>query len=358
MTAPAPVDVPAIVERLANGNRAALSLHLRGRRVVAVVIDGSGVEVTVHELDTRVEFALEAYARNLRLFTPNPFQFDISAEEELDVGLSDVVPSTVVERVSSASTLIVIPHGVLHLLPWAAMSVEDQYLFERAAVGVLPNLACLPLLDVEPLRDPGVALLGDPVYTTERYKPLMHSAAEINDIARLYGHKVIAPPATGKDATEAAFWGLMSSEAARTAVLHVSAHGTLDADEPLASGLLLGESTVDAAELITRSCASPEVVLSACSTGWRPLSARGLELAGDDALGLPASFLEAGARFLLVSVPQAKDDVTRAFTTAWHRNRLSGLTPLNAYRAAQQQMLTTAPDRIWAWAGMTAYGAR
>jgi CHAT domain-containing protein len=100
------------------------------------------------------------------------------------------------------------------------------------------------------------------------------------------------------------------------------------------------------------------VVLSACSTAWRPQATRDLELAGDDALGLPASFLEAGARFLLASIPPVREKASRAFTVAWHRHRRAGHSPLQAYRSVQLDALNAQPGNVFAWAGMTAYGCR
>src|SRR5439155_1921909 len=135
------------------------------------------------------------------------------------------------------------------------------------------------------------------------YHDLPQAGPELADIAAVYGPRLLAPPRTRTDATEAAFWELTGRDDAGQAVLHVACHGVLDADEPLSSGLLLTGSKVDAGELVTRRITTPEVVLSACSTGWRPQTTHGLELAGDDVLGLTASFLEAGARFVLVSVP-------------------------------------------------------
>ena len=38
-----------------------------------------------------------------------------------------------------AETCLVVPHGILHLLPWACLTVGAERLFERCAVGVLPE---------------------------------------------------------------------------------------------------------------------------------------------------------------------------------------------------------------------------
>jgi len=62
-----------------------------------------------------------------------------------------------------------------------------------------------------------------------------------------------------------------------------------------------------------------EAVLSGCSTGWRPSQVVGVELSGDDMLGLAAAFLEAGVRSILVSVPPAADLATYELMVGYHR---------------------------------------
>jgi len=225
---------------------------------------------------------------------------------------------------------------------------------------VLPNLASLPLLDAAHTAAARVALIGNADYTgLKMYPALTESPAEITDIATIYGPAgLVSPPREGADATEAAFWELAIAAQAPGSVLHVSGHGSLDASEPLASGLVLTGSTVDAAEILLRRLPYDEVVLSACSTAWRPMAAGGIELAGDDALGLPASFLEAGTRFLLASIPPIREKVARAFTVGWHRQRHAGLSPLAAFRAVQLELLASNPATVFSWAGMAAYGCR
>jgi CHAT domain-containing protein/tetratricopeptide (TPR) repeat protein len=358
MTEPPQVDVAALINGSAHTDRAMLVLYHRPGQAVAAVIDRDGIAVSRVDLTADVQQTLREYLANLRKRRHNPFVVDLSGEGL--VGLEDIVSPGIAKRVAKASSLLIIPHGILHLLPWATMTVGQERLFERQAVGVLPNLASLPLIDVDPVSDPGVAIIGDPDYTgsAPEYEPLFHSGPEITEVAAVYGSRVIASPRIRDTATETAFWELANLVDAPSSILHFSGHGSLEAEEPLASGLILTGSTVDAGELVTRRCPFPEVVLSACSTGWRPQATRGLELAGDDALGLSASFLEAGAHFLLVSIPPIEEKIARTFTVAWHRHRRAGLTPLHAYRAVQQELYADAPDGVYWWAGITAYGCR
>jgi CHAT domain-containing protein/tetratricopeptide (TPR) repeat protein len=357
MTEPAGLDIDAIGARL-GPTRAALVLQHRADgdagRIVAALIDVTGVIAAAHNLDPETTAAITKFTQNLRRAGPKDELFDLSTAET--VGIEDLLPPKVVERLGIAVTLIVVPHGVLHLLPWACLTVGSQRLFERCAVGILPNLASLPFLDDDPATE-SVALIGAADYSGTKYDVVTESPFEIADLAALYADQVVAAPVMGRDATEAAFWALADA-AQPDARLHYSGHGSLDANEPLASGLVLTGSTVDAAEVLQRRLPYDEVVLSACSTAWRPQSTRDLNLSGDDALGLPASFLEAGARFLLASIPPVREKSARAFTVAWHRHRGTGLSPLDAYRAVQLESFAAQPNLVYTWAGMTAYGCR
>jgi CHAT domain-containing protein len=374
MTEPAQVDLDAIRARL-GPTRAALVLQHRPDRdpaqIVAALIDSAGVVASAQNLEPETTTSLMKFVANLRKSSQSldARLFDLSRIEH--VGIENLLLPNVVERLGATETLVVVPHGVLHLLPWACLTIGSQRLFERCAVGILPNLASLPLLDDDPAADSPVALIGAADYSEvkQKYAVLTESPFEIADVAALYADRVVGKPVTGRDATEAAFWTL--AEAARPdAVLHYSGHGSLEALEPLASGLVLTGSTVDAAEVLERRLPYHEVVLSACSTAWRPQSTRDpystpdphskhdLCLSGDDALGLPASFLEAGACFLLASIPPVQAKPAHAFTVAWHRHRRDGQSPLQAYRSVQLNSFAAQPDLVYTWAGMTAYGCR
>jgi tetratricopeptide (TPR) repeat protein len=359
MTEPVPVDLDKIQAALGS-TRAALVLHHRRRgndqQVIAALVDAAGVVADARSLDPETVVAITKFVENLRKPRPNDFLFDLSSEE--GVGVEQLLPEKVVERLGGTQTLLVIPHGILHLLPWACLTAGDGRLFERCAVGLLPNLASLPLLDSEPVTDGRIAIIGAADYRgLTKYGELTESLDEIGEVVATYGNRLVASPVTGSDATETAFWSL-ADMAKPGDVLHYSGHGSLEATEPLASGLVLTRSTVDAAEILTRRLPYAEVVLSACSTAWRPQATRDLELAGDDALGLPASFMEAGARFLLASIPPVREKASRAFTVAWHRHRQGGQSPLQAYRAVQLDALKADPGQVFAWAGIAAYGCQ
>jgi CHAT domain-containing protein len=123
----------------------------------------------------------------------------------------------------------------------------------------------------------------------------------------------------------------------------------------MSSGLLLFDSKVDAAEVARARLPFAEVVLSACSTGWRPTQVQDVVLTADEILGIPGGFFESGAGAVLVSIPKAAGKAASALTTHYHRQRVAGDSPLYAFRAAQQKLLDdgVAPGT---WVGFTLYG--
>ena len=292
MTEPPPIDLDEIRARL-GPTRAALVLQHRtdgeAGQIVAALITAAGVVAAEHDLEPETTAAITKFAENLRRARPNEDLFDLSVEK--GIGVEHLLPPEVVDGLGAAESLVVVPHGVLHLLPWACLTVGSQRLFERCAVGILPNLTSLPLLDDDP---------GDRLERGADRSGRLQRADEVRRAARVAlgdrGRRgALRRPCRrragdGSPRSEEAFWAL--AEAAQPeAVLHYSGHGSLEASEPLASGLVSTESTVDAAELLLQHrLPYVEVVLSACSTAWRPQSTRDLYLSGDDALGLPASF--------------------------------------------------------------------
>jgi CHAT domain-containing protein len=124
------------------------------------------------------------------------------------------------------------------------------------------------------------------------------------------------------------------------------------------SGLLLSDGRLDAAEIARTRLPYDEVILSACNSGYRPTEVQGVTLAGDDVLGLPGAFLEAGARSVLVSIPKARDDATLELMTLYHEQRARGRPPLVSLRDAQQAMLKNVLYPPHLWIGFTLYGCQ
>jgi CHAT domain-containing protein len=355
LSRPAELDLQQVAASLERRNQAALTLYYRAGRVVALLVQHGSTQVEIQTLTEETIAAVTAYQQNLEGKSPDPGKFDPAGEPAL--AADRLLPAALLEQALSAEALVIVPHGPLHLLPWAAVRFGDQRLFERCAVAVMPNMSCVVVLEEQPTASPSIALLGAPSYQgLASINQLPLAAGEILTVAEIFGDRVIGRPLVGSEATQAAYRALLAEPAAAHGILHLACHGDLVAGDPENSGLLLDDGRLDVADIQRMKISFDEVVLSACASGYRPTRVRGIELAGDDIVGLPGAFLEAGARSVLVSIPPARDDAALDFMTRYYEHRAKGDPALRSLREAQLAMLAAGEYPAYLWAGFTLYG--
>ena len=349
-------DVAAILAGLGARGQAALQLYLAGTRVVAVLLHENQLWLDQLEVSSATFAALNAYAANLRLTTPSKLDYD-PARRGID--LASLLPPRLLSRAMTARTLLVSPHGALNILPWAALPHAGRRLFEHLPVAVVPNVAAIPLLAARPRAAPRAGLFGDPLDAALNHA---ENRADIGpgiaDLAALYGpDRLVAPPVTRAAATLDGFRALAAAGTGQGAMLHLACHGTFDYDDPAGSGLKICGRRLTAAEIALRPLGYAEVTMAACSTGVRPNTVAGVQLLGDDIVGLPASLLEAGAGTVLVSTTEAGSGASQAFFNAYHARRLEGADALHAYAGAQRALLSEGRHQLRNWIGFTLYAA-
>jgi len=359
LSAPSSFEVDKLVDLLTGRDQAALTLFCGQKEIVAVLLKNRSLRVGAVPVTPETQQALGAYREILQDSKSRAAEFDPAGFPGLSA--DKLVPRDFLEDALASKSLVVVPHGPLHLLPWAGLKFDGHRLFERCPVGILPNLTCLVALR-KPLRpQPRVALIGAPVYGKgSDLQDLPFAAAEIQTIEDIYRPHgaLLHAPMIGKDATEEGFWKLSRMKEAGGAVVHIACHGKFETGEPLNSGLLLTDGRLDAAEIAQRRLPFSEVILSACSLGYRPVEAQGVPLSGDDLIGLPGAFLEAGAQSVLVSIPKARDDATLDFMTLYHEQRVDGVPPLFALQTTQKRMINSQRYPPHLWIGFTLYGCQ
>jgi len=339
---------------------AVLNLFVDRDRVMSVLLlPGGESRCASMPWSAEISGKVDAYAANLAADSPDPLDYDISRSRAL--GARHLVEAELLAEALRAPALVVVPHGPLHLLPWAGLIFEGRRLFQYCPVGILPNLRVLTQLRGRESVAAGPALvIGAPDYRKlPGLAPLKASAREVQALEELYGRDghLRKPALRGAKVTEDAVRSLLADAAAAGARVHFGCHGMPQPTEPLNAGLLLTDSRLDAAEIARLHLPEADVVLSACNTGWRPTQVNGLTLEGDEILGLPAAFLEAGASSVLVSIPQADDEGAADLTVKYHAHLVAGASPMRALQAAQLEMLE-GPHDPWAWIGFCLYGCR
>lgn len=358
LSEPVGFNLDDVLASLDRRGQAALNLFLIDDEVVTVLLTAKQVRIARQPLDVDVRRRLHEYLSNLQALRPNPLGFD--ASREFVLGAKHFVSQEFLTAALSTNGLIVIPHGVLHLLPWSGLIFNARRLFEYCPIGMLPNLSCITP-KTEPKRIPtGVGLIGDPDYgELTQLSPLKSAGDELAAIQQLYesGSRVVHPVCIASSAKSDGFYELAAKADGQGGILHIACHGTYDPTEPMSSGLLLSDAKIDAAEIANQPLRWAEVVLSACNSGWRPMQVGGVSLVGDDILGLPAAFLEAGASSVLVSIPEAGDRASRELTVKYHEERLKGNSPMAALQVAQKYMLNSGSHQPCHWMGFVVYSS-
>lgn len=249
-----------------------------------------------------------------------------------------------------AATLLIMPDGALHTMPFEALLVSDRGkrlpLLERASVVVAeaPALFFVPPLSARANADGGIAAFGDPLLAVApstaaapalqraaTLSPLPYARHEVESLreafprARLY---------VGAAATEPR----LHEELERARIVHVAAHGFYDDRFPRFSALAMAHGdSADAAsdglmqawEVLERRGQLELVTLSACETG------RGRVVGGEGLDGLSRAFRIAGARQLIASLWRVDDAATATLMGDFYRRLAAGAPITSAFRSAR-----------------------
>jgi len=290
-----------------------------------------------------------------------------------------------------AQLALVVPDGLLNLIPFAGLPTDAGYLVERGpAIHMLTSERDLVPTEVGEKKK-GLLAVGNPSFNLAsvpvppgtlrggevscaqfhglEFPQLPGSAAEVQDIHSAWtrwNQGEGASLLTGDGATRAAFL----SQAVSHRVLHIATHAFLldkscgNGNPLLHSGLVFaGANKSQVASILTaQQIASLDLsgvdwaVLSACNTGNGELRD------GEGVLGLERAFRVAGARNVVMTLWPVDDDITRRFMHQLYAQRLgqhaalsnaawdASRTLLRERRAAHQ---STHP---WYWAGFVSSG--
>ena len=245
-------------------------------------------------------------------------------------------------------TLGIIPHGVLHYLPFAALTDGQRYLVDDYVLFTLPSASALPFIQKNRKEAADQVLaLGDP--TTTEPLPALNFARE--EVAAMTG-SAEAQALLGKAATETA----LRSQAGTAGLLLLAAHGTYNSANPLYSVIHLAGDAQNDGQLEVREiyglnlkAATDLVILSACETQLGTLSA------GDEVVGLSRAFLYAGTPTVLASLWTVDDESTALLMKQFYAHLREGLNKGQALRQAQMDVRARYPHP-YSWAAFVLSG--
>jgi CHAT domain-containing protein len=251
--------------------------------------------------------------------------------------------------------LTMIPHGVLHYIPFEVLPVGDRLLVERHAVSYAPSLNALvqlrrsppnaatfrvlavgdPSLDSPRADAPRVAgsgqgeRLNDTLENLSLLEPLPYAAQELQRIGRTFPDRTRI--LSGASARET---DLRSPVTSQFPVIHFATHGLVSDVQPKRSGLLMApepgeDGLLQVSEIYGLGLRANLIVLSACQT------ALGKEITGEGLIGLSRAFFYAGARSVVATLWNLNDRFAAEFVERFYRELNTGINAEEALRRAK-----------------------
>ena len=237
----------------------------------------------------------------------------------------------------SGRHLVIVPHGVLHYLPFHALFDGDRYMIDSFTVSYAPSAGIFALCQQKSARASGPPLiLGVP----DAQAPLILD--EVQSIARtLPGAELLL----GANANIEA----LRTTGSHSRILHIATHGTFRQDNPMFSGIRLGDAYLNLYDLYQLQLEADLVTLSGCATGLNVVAA------GDELLGLIRGLLYAGAQSLLLTLWNVHDRSTADFMTSFYRRFQEGANKAVALQSAMQELRQRYPHPYY-WAPFVLIG--
>lgn len=320
-----------------------LSYHLLPDRGLAWVVDSDSIRLV--ELPLGIEEVggkVDLFRKQIAALRP----FEDTAAE-----LYRALVAPVLQHLGDRTVLLV-PHGPLHHLPFAALrdSAQGAFLGETLTWTTVPSASALRFLPQSAAETPSrPVIVGDPDGS------LSSARTEARRVGELFG----AAPLLGGQAREET----VRERLPEANLLHLAAHAVSEPSDPLFSRIALAppdefpeDGTADGRlevqeiyELDLRHLGL--VTLSACNSGV------GTRTGGDDVTSLRRAFLASGANRVISTLWRVEDDATAAWSTAFYRRLRDGEAVAAALRGAQAEIRA---DERWRhpyfWAGFVASG--
>jgi CHAT domain-containing protein/Flp pilus assembly protein TadD len=299
--------------------------------------------------------------------------------------------------------LLIVSDGILHYLPFAALSLPFQnqdadlqqmmpsILIKHEIVN-MPSASTLAVLRNEQTKrrpaSRSIAIFADPVFSKDDIRlqkknsesalqkdkflknlakdtsrnavlgRLSYTRQEAEQIIKLFPDKRSEYLALDFDANKE---NAIRSGLNQYRIVHFATHGILDSSHPEQSGIALSnidkqgtyqDGTLKLIDIFNLNLSADLVVLSACQT------ALGKAKRGEGLVGLTRGFMYAGTARILASLWDVNDESTASFMTLFYKAVLErGLPPAAALRVAQLELQKQEKWRSpYYWAAFTLQG--
>jgi CHAT domain-containing protein/tetratricopeptide (TPR) repeat protein len=325
------------IQRLLGPQTTLISYFVTADKTLAFVVSSDSfhaVEISVKETDLRA--AIEWFRGFASLHDPQP-----ESLKQLHAWL--IAP---IRQYIKTAEVVIVPHGILHYVPFAALTGGRRYFGDEYAISFLPSASILQ--SIRRRAGPsGSRVLAISQSRADGQPALSYVDKEAAGVAKLYHTQ---PLLTGS-ATRAEFM----KRAPAYNVVHIAAHAELNSNSPLFSRILLSPDGGDSGAIEVREVYGMDlartslVVLSACQTQL------GEQSKGDDIVGLNRAFIYAGASSVIASLWTVDDEATSLLMKAFYGHLKNGMSKAAALQGAQAATRKKYPHPYY-WASFVLTG--
>src|ERR1700733_12018262 len=272
-----------------------------------------------------------------------------------------------IQELKEKQTLIVVPDGKLHLLPFSTLANDGHYVLTSHIVTVAPSGTVLHILRhrANQTASDDLPYVGVAAWTTNSSSSTTLLASVRRAVSGPERKELIALPESqhevetiagdlpspntillGSNATETNFKRLPLSQ---YNVVHLALHGYVDPEFPDRSALVFApqqqstdDSLLQVREIRNLRLNANLVTLSACNTGVGPVGEEGVA-------NIVNAFIEAGSQSVVSTLWELEDHATTHLMTVFYEHLGRHEEKAEALRQAQLEMLKSgSPPYYWA----------
>ncbi|GAC1428156.1 MAG: CHAT domain-containing protein [Terriglobales bacterium] len=311
-------------------------------RVIVCVLDHENLRMFPVTLQSRIQKLLQLLQFQLSKFRLDPqyvSAFHDSMLQSTEGHLKNLYQELIapVRDLLGARHLVIVPHGLLHYVPFHALHDGDAYLVDRFSVSYAPSASIYALCQQKPATaSKGSLILGVP----DAQAPSIGD--EVNALESILPHAKLF---LGAAATEE----ILRTHGPNSRIVHIATHGYFRQDNPMFSSIRLGGSYLNLYDIYHLDLPAELVVLSGCATGLNVVRP------GDEVVGLVRGLLRAGAQSLVLSLWDVHDTSTKDFMIAFYARLQTGVSKAQALQGAMIELRERYPHPYF-WAPFTLIG--
>ncbi|MCB9502054.1 MAG: CHAT domain-containing protein [Deferribacteres bacterium] len=353
-------DIAGLHAKILGQNNARIIYHFVDEKIYAIAANEHNVKIVqlsceVKQLASQIALLIEPFSTaNSDSINSIPFHAEIAHK------LYQELIFPIENRMKLPEDVLIVADGVLNQLPFELLltapcqkdvylptdypEYTDKFLLQHYSIGYSP--ATFPDNEKSLISEHNTLVLANPAHPAASkedismrsgriFSPLLHAIIEARNIERIAMNATVL---IGREATKENF----ASLAEKHQVLHLATHAFSDSIFDAFSGAVLAATTnfdddgiLMGYEIEDMHIANYDLVfLSGCDTG------RGKFIPGEGTLGLPRTFLGAGARSILMTLWSIDDKFASILSPQFYENYLQkNESKLNALTSAKRVLL-------------------